>query len=277
MNISKLDQNYLKYKNAGIKFEFILPSILFSIISFIGILFNISLCYITIKYRKQYLIFKSNTSILLTINCFFEILHQSGNFIYLIISLSGINLIPFGKAIVYQTHSIVGFYSAVFMFNSLSIDRLFAAAFPISYQSLNKYYYIFIHLFILLLFICHIIFIIIKSALNFYYWPVNGSLSDFNGILIKENIYLSLLPFIITMTFPAIISYIFVGLIIMFKKVYSQDKMKRVYRSLFLIVCINIDKKPFYFHIFMIIPVLIINIASSSNSPILYINSFIKI
>nr|CAD2177427.1 unnamed protein product [Meloidogyne enterolobii] len=120
-----------EYKDNWTRFEFFLPPIVYSFVGFIRILFNTSVCYITIKYRKQYSTLKTNTAILLTINSFFEILHQSGHFIYLIIAVNGINLIQLNKIILFQIHSIIGMFSAVFLFNSLSFDRFLGVAFPI--------------------------------------------------------------------------------------------------------------------------------------------------
>uniref|UniRef100_A0A1I8B5R4 G_PROTEIN_RECEP_F1_2 domain-containing protein n=1 Tax=Meloidogyne hapla TaxID=6305 RepID=A0A1I8B5R4_MELHA len=125
------DPTYLAYKDAGITFEFIFPPIIYSLIALFGIPLNFSVCYITIKYRKQYSTFKSNTAILLLLNSIFEILNLTEYFFHLAIALSGKNIIPFGEAIYFQIHSLVGYLSAVFMFISLSFDRFLAAAFPI--------------------------------------------------------------------------------------------------------------------------------------------------
>lgn len=65
------------------------------------------------------------------------------------------------------------------------------------------------------IFIFYIIFLIIKSAINFGDWPVNGSRTDYFKILTNENILSS---FIYILFVPAIVLYGLVGLILIFKK-----------------------------------------------------------
>ena len=64
------------------------------------------------------------------INSLFEIFSESAQFVYLAITASGINFIPFKNAVFFQTHAIIGLSSALFMLYLLSFDRLLAVAFP---------------------------------------------------------------------------------------------------------------------------------------------------
>ncbi|KAF7636250.1 hypothetical protein Mgra_00004239 [Meloidogyne graminicola] len=233
-----LDSTYLLYENTGINSLFFVPALIRSIISFITILLNLSVIYITIKYRKKYSSIKSNISILLTINSFFEILHQSGQFIFLVISASGKNLIPFGKIVLFQTHSIIGFSSAIFMFTTLSFDRLLTVLFPIFYKTLNQRQHIYLHFILIILFNFYIIFIIIKTLNDYYNWPINGTINDFLELIRIENKLLASIPLLFT---PPIILYFLIGLKLYFRKVNCLETMKKIYRSLFLIVFINID------------------------------------
>ncbi|KAF7633457.1 G_PROTEIN_RECEP_F1_2 domain-containing protein [Meloidogyne graminicola] len=215
-----LDPNYLSYKDVGINSVFFVPALIRAFMAFISILLNLSVCYITIKYRNKYLIFKSNTSILLGINSFFEILNQSAQFIFLVIAGSGINLIPFGKIVFFQIFSIIGYYSTIFMFTNLSFDRLLGVAFPILYIKLNKRKYIYLHLFSIILLNCYIIYIIIKSSNNYYEWPVNGTLNDFISIISIENNLLSSITFMFT---PPLVLYFLIGLILFIKKLFLMN------------------------------------------------------
>ena len=49
--IKLIQSNYLAYKDAGITCEFILPAIIATLMGFISIILNLSVCYITLKYR----------------------------------------------------------------------------------------------------------------------------------------------------------------------------------------------------------------------------------
>ncbi|KAF7633031.1 G_PROTEIN_RECEP_F1_2 domain-containing protein [Meloidogyne graminicola] len=191
----------------GVVFELICPPIIYSIISIIGILFNTSICYITIKYRKYYDTFKSNTAILLSINSFFEILHQTGNFYHLIIALSGINYIQFGNAILFQSHTLIGYYCALFTFNSLSIDRI--------YSILNQQKYICGHLITIFILICFLIYIIIKTTINNSFKIVNGSIASISSV-INQEFFLTYSQF---MTLIGIGSYAIVGMVIIVRRV----------------------------------------------------------
>ncbi|KAF7633555.1 G_PROTEIN_RECEP_F1_2 domain-containing protein [Meloidogyne graminicola] len=113
MNTSIINQN------EGIIFEYIFPAIIFSFASIIGISLNFSVCYISFKYRKQYSTLSSNTAFLLSINSFFEILHQTGNFFHLLITATGIHFIQFKFAILFQIQSFIGYYTSVLMFTIL--------------------------------------------------------------------------------------------------------------------------------------------------------------
>uniref|UniRef100_A0A1I8AY67 G_PROTEIN_RECEP_F1_2 domain-containing protein n=1 Tax=Meloidogyne hapla TaxID=6305 RepID=A0A1I8AY67_MELHA len=120
--------------DAGITFQFLLPSIIYTLMGIIAILLNLSVCYITIKYRKQYVAFKSNTAILLIINSFFEILQHSDQFYYLFVAGSGANFALWSNAVFFQTHALIGFFASIFTFINMSIDRLIAVVFPLLYE-----------------------------------------------------------------------------------------------------------------------------------------------
>ncbi|KAF7633482.1 hypothetical protein Mgra_00007171 [Meloidogyne graminicola] len=262
-----MNPGYLSLKNTGIQIEFFEPAISF---------------YITIKYRNKYSTLGSKTAILIIINSFFEILHQSGHFLFIFISGSGINFIPFKKAILFHIHSIIGFYSSLLMINTLSFDRLLSALLPIFYNNIKQTKYICIHFIIIITLNCYVIIRIILTVNNLPEWPVNGSVADSIGMISYSNS-----PFIFV---PSLICYLIVGLIIKFRTVITNIEMKKLYRSLFLIIFINaggymfgigliyfniqnIIKNQFIFIQFGILIGLILNIASSSNAPILIINS----
>uniref|UniRef100_A0A914MMJ9 G-protein coupled receptors family 1 profile domain-containing protein n=1 Tax=Meloidogyne incognita TaxID=6306 RepID=A0A914MMJ9_MELIC len=79
----------------------------------------------------KYTTFKSKTSILIAINSFLEIFHQSGHFVFFFITLSGINFIPVSLAIKMQGHSVVCANIVNIMFFTMSVERVIAVSFPI--------------------------------------------------------------------------------------------------------------------------------------------------
>nr|CAD2180119.1 unnamed protein product [Meloidogyne enterolobii] len=83
------------------------------------------------------------------------------------------------------------------------------------YKTINQKLYIRGHFATVFIFIFYIIFLIIKSAINFGDWPVNGGRSDYFRILTNDNILSS---FIYILFVPAIVLYGLVGLILIFKK-----------------------------------------------------------
>nr|CAD2193513.1 unnamed protein product [Meloidogyne enterolobii] len=293
------NDEYTALINAGISPIFVIPGIICSSIAIIGIPLNISVCYITVKYRKKYSALSSNTSILMIFNSFYEILHQSNHFYFLSVALSGRNLIPFGKSVFFNAHSIVGYFSALFMFNLLSIDRLIAAVFPIYYQCINKKKYISLHVAIILFHGSFILFKIVYSAIKFPDVLVDGNLNSVIGVMYNEGVIISMLisPFVYA---PALISYLIVAVILKIRegKLFntpSDQSMSKVYRSLFLIVLVNMGSYAFGFIMFTLFNILtnlnyisfnllnftisgtiggiFVNIGSASNAPILYINS----
>nr|CAD2156466.1 unnamed protein product [Meloidogyne enterolobii] len=78
---------------------------------------------------------------------------------------------------------------------------------------------------------------IIRSAYDFPDWLINGDNYEAYEIVAYDNGLGSLLLY---MFIPIIIFYVLVGLILAFRKGSSDSTMKKVYRSLILIVLINV-------------------------------------
>lgn len=82
-------------------------------------------------FRGKYTALKSKTSILIAINSFLEVLHQSGQFIFLFMTITGINFIPASLAFKIEVYYILSTYVVTFMFLTMSIDKVLAVAVPI--------------------------------------------------------------------------------------------------------------------------------------------------
>nr|CAD2199508.1 unnamed protein product [Meloidogyne enterolobii] len=132
---------YTQYKNAGPNSTFIGLSLLLNAIGVFGIASNLLLIFVTIRDKNL----RGPTNYLLALTAFFEILHQSGHFLFLAISISGINLIDYSTAIKFQLHSIFGLAAAQTIMCSTAADRLLSVLFPIKYNQLNIRPYLLVH------------------------------------------------------------------------------------------------------------------------------------
>ncbi|CAK5072788.1 unnamed protein product [Meloidogyne enterolobii] len=150
--------------------------------------------------------------------------------------------------------------------------------------------YICVHISIILLFDCFIFYKIIHTALFSYDLPVDGNIPTSLNVIsndMKIPVSISILIY-----FPSIILYFAVGLILKYREAPSdQNSISKVYRSLFLIIFVNIGCytlglliKNINSLIFPsenfansnlngILTGVLVNIGCASNAPILYINS----
>uniref|UniRef100_A0A914LLK2 G-protein coupled receptors family 1 profile domain-containing protein n=1 Tax=Meloidogyne incognita TaxID=6306 RepID=A0A914LLK2_MELIC len=140
-----------------------------------GIAANLLLIFVTIQNNKL----RGSANYLLALTAFFEILHQSAHFLFLFISVSGINFINYSTALLFQLHSIFGLTAAQTSMASIAADRLLSVLFPLKYYKLNISLYFTIHK--ILAFISSIWMSI--NAINFSNkyptLPVTGYISDF--------------------------------------------------------------------------------------------------
>uniref|UniRef100_A0A914M4K3 Serpentine receptor class gamma n=1 Tax=Meloidogyne incognita TaxID=6306 RepID=A0A914M4K3_MELIC len=212
----------------------------------------------------------------------------------------------------------IGYFSTFLMMYSLSFDRLLAVAFPFlqkssddlkaktvgqrdgryivvaqlfNYQSVKRHYYICVHLTVVITFICFIIYRIIQVIILYPEWPVNGSIGDTLSLITLNSSIWAFISSPLSML-PSIIPYLIIGLIVKCLKVSSNDNKKsKLWRSLFLIVFVDIGgyfinfsimmfilapikcDNPIRFLSLVIFPGLFLNLAIMSTAPILFINS----
>ncbi|KAL7080150.1 hypothetical protein ACQ4LE_000464 [Meloidogyne hapla] len=279
---------YDNYNNSGFSFDLFFPALCYTIISLIGIIFNTSVCYITVKYRKKYAAIKSKSAILIALNSFFDILHQSGHFLFFVVTASGINFIPYRIAIIFCLHSVIGFYSTVFLFASLAFDRLFGVMFPIFYYNTRQRNYIILHIAALIFYNIYILYKIIKSIITYPECPVTGLFSDIMFVITFNQQNSLLIQYVIIP--PLVIIYLIFGMLVKFKSALGNENMRKLYRSIFIIIFVNFasylmgpllgslistffNLKPItYWFIFLYIPMLL-NISCAINGPVLFMNS----
>ncbi|KAF7636344.1 G_PROTEIN_RECEP_F1_2 domain-containing protein [Meloidogyne graminicola] len=199
------------------------------------------------------------------------------------------DFIPYKKAILIQIPSVIGYFGAVFMFVTLSVDRLLAVLIPITYRNFIQFYYIIIQIFFILLYIIYGLFVVNTANILTPNWMISGGLGDLFTAPVAI-MSLSYYTGICTMT-TSIIIYLIVGILVKFKTETTDEKIKKMYLSLFLIVLVNIGgylisnsfNALFLFSIIKLTPVniwfwnnffaIFLNIAASSIGPILYFNS----
>nr|CAD2161574.1 unnamed protein product [Meloidogyne enterolobii] len=215
----------------------LLPAVLLNLIGIPGITGNLFLIYVTIKEKKL----RGPTNYLLALTAFFEILHQSAHFLFLFLAVTGINLINYSTALIFQLHSIFGVAAVQILFVSTAADRLFSFLIPFKYVKLNIRPYLGFHLFLA---ISNGIWMSIK-ALNVAYKyptiPVTGHISDLFvldlDIIFAFFMYLSILNVII---------YIFVWISVRYlnlgntESIISPNNQSNLLKSLILIVSIVI-------------------------------------
>ena len=85
------------------------------------------------------------TNYLLALTAFFEILHQTAHFLFLAVSVSGINFINYSTALIFQLHSIFGGLAAQSASVSIAADRLLSILIPIKHKNLKIRPYLFAH------------------------------------------------------------------------------------------------------------------------------------
>uniref|UniRef100_A0A914N914 G-protein coupled receptors family 1 profile domain-containing protein n=1 Tax=Meloidogyne incognita TaxID=6306 RepID=A0A914N914_MELIC len=170
-----------------------------------GIAANLLLIFVTIQNNKL----RGSANYLLALTAFFEILHQSAHFLFLFITVSGINFINYSTALKFQLHSIFGLTAAQTSMASIAADRLLSVLFPLKYYKLNIRLYFTIH--IILAFISGIWMSI--NAINFSNkyptLPVTGYISDLL-VLDMEIIF----PFIMLLCGINILLYFFVWIVV---------------------------------------------------------------
>nr|CAD2165156.1 unnamed protein product [Meloidogyne enterolobii] len=272
---------YKQYKDSGTSSALILPAVMMNVAGIPGIAANLLLIFVTIQNNKL----RGSANYLLALTAFFEILHQSAHFLFLFITVSGINFINYSTALKFQLHSIFGLTAAQTSMASIAADRLLSVLFPLKYYKLNIRLYFTIH--IILAFISGIWMSI--NAINFSNkyptLPVTGYISDLL-VLDMEIIF----PFIMLLCGINILLYFFVWIVQIMMEVLIQKPQSRLLKSLILIVSIVIGGyvigclcKIIIDHFLNLNDIqiwtvnqfagILINIGASAETPILYIFS----
>uniref|UniRef100_A0A914HHA2 G-protein coupled receptors family 1 profile domain-containing protein n=1 Tax=Globodera rostochiensis TaxID=31243 RepID=A0A914HHA2_GLORO len=244
--------------------------------------------YVTIRAKHL----NTSANKLLAIYSFFEIVHQSGHFLFTYLVISGQYLMPYKMALQILTPSLFAVYCTMFLLFLTSIDRLIAVIFPLR-ESENVLFYVMTLPFIGL---CSVLYVYSQSCDSADKTLVTGTMNDIGMIYTQctnspEFIWPTMINVLLLTT---IFLYVVIAIVILFKKSPSNFNSHqfniRIFRALFCIVSVNIGGYFLnFFDILIIIPMfgndimsiwklnqsfgILLNISAASNAPILYFTS----
>ncbi|KAF7632662.1 G_PROTEIN_RECEP_F1_2 domain-containing protein [Meloidogyne graminicola] len=226
------------------------------------------------------------TNYLLALTAFFEILHQSGHFAFLFVSISGINLINYSTALKFQIHSIFGLTAAQTTMCSTAADRLFSVLFPIKYKLLKIRPYLFFHTLLAIISGIWMSINAINLSIKYPTLPVTGRVGDLLTLDMEI-----MLQFIMILCGVNVALYVFVWIVVRcfyptkHENGSEFDQQSRLLKSLVLIIsiviggfllnsiCRLIINRFFNLMIFNVLGGLFLNIGASAETPTLYMFS----
>ena len=117
----------------------VIPStVIHQIISFVGLFANLNIIFATINNK----LLQNNCNILIAERAIFEVVFQSGHWIFAVIIFGRTNFIPFDLCFKIMSHSLFGMCAGAFMPLVIGIDRLFSISFPTIYRVTGRIYLI---------------------------------------------------------------------------------------------------------------------------------------
>uniref|UniRef100_A0A914I326 G-protein coupled receptors family 1 profile domain-containing protein n=1 Tax=Globodera rostochiensis TaxID=31243 RepID=A0A914I326_GLORO len=181
--------------------------------------------------------------------CLFEIGHQSGQIVFLVIVSSGTNFVGLFKADLFVTPMIFCVNANMMAMFCASSDRLFAIASPFKHKQVatqHKFVYLFCHTLLCALFGLYSLFYVLSYGIQNSGIPTTGCICEILSDDVIRNRY-----FINTtlLNLACIICYVIIGVLIRYKKGVTVETNTRLLRSLKVILLVSV------------------------NAPILYVNS----
>ncbi|KAL3073392.1 hypothetical protein niasHT_038530 [Heterodera trifolii] len=273
---------YLAFKDVHPSWSLIGCALPLGIISTIGILFNFSLIYVTIRSKSLH----GTVNYILALYSFMEVLHQHGNFLFVYTAFSGQNFIEYRLAVKLKLLSAFGLggnYPTIFF---TGIDRLIELTFDEMKSKRKIRLYLATVTIICCMFSLELCISLYQKMEVYVDQMVTGTFTDFfKGASHHTFIWL----FFIFMT---CIIYLILGILIKIKSagLPSANQIKcRTFRSLFCIIFINIGgyfiasinqllimryiSSPITAWFVQLLTAVPLNIGAASNGPILYITS----
>ncbi|KAL3125694.1 hypothetical protein niasHT_009781 [Heterodera trifolii] len=231
---------------------------------------------------------RTTANYLLALTSAFELLHQHGHFLFVFTAFSGINFIDYRSAVRIGTVSLFGLFATNLSIFFTGIDRLFCIIYPTVYNRIKLRSYLALIGSICVLISSIIALLFHVGAESMAELKITGTIGDFmKGS--AGDFYTKFALFTNTLTIGI---YIATGILIRKKSVKNVSTAeafnRRIFRSLFLIISVNIGG---YFVMFAFLvfvaprldPItmffvrsvlgIVLNVSAASNAPILWLTS----
>uniref|UniRef100_A0A183BT37 G_PROTEIN_RECEP_F1_2 domain-containing protein n=1 Tax=Globodera pallida TaxID=36090 RepID=A0A183BT37_GLOPA len=267
INTSATYPLYLAYRNAGASPDLIVPAILVNLRA-------------------------GTANFLMLLICLFEVGHQSGQIVFLVIVASGTNFVGLFKADLFVTPMIFCVNANMMAMFCASSDRLFAIASPFKHKQVStqhKFVYLFCHTLLCALFGLYSLFYVLSYGIQNSGIPTTGCICEILSNDAIRNRY-----FINTtlLNLACIVCYVIIGVLIRCKKGVTVETNTRLLRSLKVILLVSVGGYLFNLSVYQLaftfqqqlgpyvriwqftfVAAIFLNISAAANAPILYMNS----
>uniref|UniRef100_A0A183C061 G_PROTEIN_RECEP_F1_2 domain-containing protein n=2 Tax=Globodera pallida TaxID=36090 RepID=A0A183C061_GLOPA len=285
-----LSEVYLQLMKDDPRWTLIIFASIYTILAIFGIVMNFCVVYVTIRTKH----FNNSANTLLAIYSFFELVHQSGHFLFAYNVFWGHDLMPSKIVIQILTPSYFAFSCTTFLLFFTSIDRLICVLFPLRHSN-----NIFVYGVVLpIVGTCGFLFVLLPNSEPVGDLLIAGSMNDvaLDPHFSQSNYAFTMYSTLTFILLGTVAIYVLLAILLHFRKASSNSNSHqfnlRIFRSLFTIVCVNVGGyllfDLLYFTIIMneaIIPDLLtkwkwcqivgilLNVSAASNAPILYFTS----
>ncbi|KAL3099806.1 hypothetical protein niasHT_028584 [Heterodera trifolii] len=280
---------YLAYRFAGPSFDLIVPALSVFIPGYFGVILNSFVVFTTFRAKN---LRNGSANVLMALICLFEVGHQCGHIVFLVIVASGINFIGLFKTELLLAPMLFCANAIIMAMFCASADRLFAVLFPFKHKSITtKHYlvYLFAHTVTCVLFGLYSLYFLLYNAILSSGKPTTGCICE---ILSDDSVRNQYFFFSTLLNLACIVCYVAIGAIIKYKKGVTKDTNNRLMRSLVIILLVNVggylinlsvyqlafsfqQQLGSYVRVwqFTFISASLLNICSAANAPILFVNS----
>uniref|UniRef100_A0A183BHV5 G_PROTEIN_RECEP_F1_2 domain-containing protein n=1 Tax=Globodera pallida TaxID=36090 RepID=A0A183BHV5_GLOPA len=264
---------------------------IYTFVASVGIVMNFLVLFVTIRTKEL----NGSANKLLAIYSLFEMVHQSGHFLFVYTVFSGHYLVAFPIAVRILSPSFFAFGCTTLLLFFTSIDRLLYVIFPLRTAQYDNAIICCVVLPIAGMFGAFYAGSLYLNCGSFDDQLIIGTTTDIGAIaFIQSKNLMKLLYEIVTIILLAtIIIYALIAILLHFKKAPSNSNSNqfnmRIFRSLFIIVSVNISGYfviDFYISAIALnmelpmslwkwnqITCIVLNVSAASNAPILYLSS----
>ncbi|KAI6190797.1 G-PROTEIN-RECEP-F1-2 domain-containing protein [Aphelenchoides bicaudatus] len=219
---------FSKYYNKGAHVEVFFPAILLFCLMLVGYVGNSLIIWATFKNKAL----SGSCNYLLCMSVFGDILHQSAHWPYLIVTVSGLNFIPYQTCLYAQSIPQLGISFSIIMCLFVGIDRLIGVSMPTRYRQINTVYYM-----------SFCIGVTMLSVVYFLYLSYSyASTPEGKELMVMCIIIDSLSPqgaqiwFLLCVLINIVDLIVYTTVWILISKSGSKDSMRKVFRSLQVIM-----------------------------------------